>query len=81
MLATPRRYLDKDFVRRVAPPVYGGAFRDDPGLIARHANAMSGASHIGYLYQLLAVVGWTSLPWLWSLKQPTLILARRHEEK
>ena len=74
-LATPRRYLDQGFMRRVAPQIYGGAFRDDPELIAKYADAMSGGSNVGYLYQLLAMVGWTSLPWLWSLKQPTLILA------
>jgi hypothetical protein len=28
-----------------------------------------------YLYQLLARAGWTSLPWLWSLQQPTLVLS------
>src|SRR5262245_31264397 len=74
-LATPRRYLDRGFMRRVAPQIYGGAFRDNPELIAKHADAMSGASSVGYLYQLLAMTGWSSLPWLWSLKQPTLILA------
>ena len=74
-LATPRRYLDRGFMRRAAPQIYGGAFRDNPELIAEHAAAMSGASNVGYLYQLLAMAGWTSLPWLWSLKQPTLILA------
>jgi poly(3-hydroxyalkanoate) depolymerase len=78
-LATPRRYLDRGYMREVAPQIYGGAFRDDPELIARHADAMSGASHVGYLYQLLAVVGWTSLPWLWLLKQPTLILAGKDD--
>jgi pimeloyl-ACP methyl ester carboxylesterase len=40
---------------------------------------MSGASRLGYAYQLLALAGWTSLPWLWSLKQPTLILAGRDD--
>ena len=74
-LATPRRYLDQGFMRRVAPQIYGGAFRDDPDLVVKHGAAMSGASNVGYLYQLLAMAGWTSLPWLWSLKQPTLILA------
>jgi poly(3-hydroxyalkanoate) depolymerase len=78
-LATPRRYLDRGFMRRVAPQIYGGAFRDNPELIARHAAAMSGASNIGYLYQLLAIVGWTSFPWLWALKQPTLILAGKDD--
>ena len=29
----------------------------------------------GYLYQLLATVGWTSLPLLPLVRQPTLILA------
>lgn len=29
----------------------------------------------GYLYQQLAMYGWTSLPWLFELRQPTLILA------
>src|SRR6266436_6626706 len=38
------------------------------------ASAMRGARNLGYFYQLLAMTGWTSLPWLWSLPQPTLIL-------
>jgi len=74
-MATPRRYVDKGYMRRVAPEIYGGALRDNPDLIAAYAQAMSGGSERGYLYQLLATVGWTSLPWLWTLKQPTLILA------
>jgi poly(3-hydroxyalkanoate) depolymerase len=73
-MATPRRYTDKDYMNRVAADIYGGAFRYDPSLIGRHAAAMHGARNIGYLYQLLAMAGWTSLPWLWSLRQPTLVL-------
>jgi poly(3-hydroxyalkanoate) depolymerase len=78
-MATPRRYVDSDFMRRTAPEIYGGSFRNDPDLIAKHAAAMSGASSLGYLYQLLAMAGWTSLPWLSSLKQPTLIIAGRDD--
>ena len=74
-MATPRRYVDKGFMRRVAPEIYGGAFRENPQLIEAYAAAMAGASDRGYLYQVLAMTGWTSLPWLWTLKQPTLILA------
>jgi poly(3-hydroxyalkanoate) depolymerase len=73
-MATPRRYTDKGYMNRVAADIYGGAFRGDPSLIGRHASAMHGAGRIGYLYQLLAMAGWTSLPWLWSLPQPTLVL-------
>ena len=73
-MATPRRYTDKDYMNSIAADIYGGAFRDDPSLIGRHAAAMRGARNLGYLYQLLAMAGWTSLPWLWSLPQPTLVL-------
>jgi poly(3-hydroxyalkanoate) depolymerase len=73
-MATPRRYTDKDYMNRIAADIYGGAFRFDPSVIGRHADAMHGARNLGYLYQLLAMAGWTSLPWLWSLPQPTLVL-------
>ena len=74
-LATPRRYFDKGFMREIASNIYGGDFRKDPQLIVKYAQAMSGANGLGYFYQLLAMTGWTSLPWLWSLKQPTLVMA------
>ena len=73
-MATPRRYTDKDYMDRVAPEIYGGAFRENPSLIGSHASAMHGARNLGYFYQLLAMTGWTSLPWLRSLPQPTLVL-------
>jgi pimeloyl-ACP methyl ester carboxylesterase len=66
-------------MNKVAPDIYGGAFRKDPSLIASHAGAMHGARNLGYLYQLLAMTGWTSLPWLWSLRQPTLVLMGRDD--
>ena len=40
---------------------------------------MPGTRNLGYLYQLLAMTGWTSLPWLWSLPQPTLVLMGRDD--
>jgi hypothetical protein len=40
---------------------------------------MRGARNLGYLYQLLAMSGWTSLPWLWSLPQQTLVLMGRDD--
>ncbi len=73
-MLTPRRYTDKAYMNRIAADLYGGAFRRDPSLIGQHAGAMHGARNLGYLYQLLAIAGWTSLPWLWSLPQPTLVL-------
>jgi len=78
-MATPRRYLDKNYMRKVAPDLYGGAFRNDPSMIGRHAEAMFGARGMGYVYQLLAMAGWTSLPWLRAVRQPTLILMGRDD--
>jgi poly(3-hydroxyalkanoate) depolymerase len=73
-MAGPRRYIDKGYMRKIAADIYGGAFRDDPDLINAHAKNMKATSNLGYLYQLLAFAGWTSLPWLHTLNQPTLIL-------
>jgi poly(3-hydroxyalkanoate) depolymerase len=74
-LATPQRYLDPDYLARVAPELYGGSMRSHP----EHVRALVQATHAvglrGYLYQLLASIGWTSLPWLALIRQPTLILA------
>ena len=54
-------------------------FHLDPGLAAMHAANMRGSSNLGYVYQLLAVAGWTSVPWLPWLKQPTLIIMGRDD--
>ena len=78
-MATPRRYTDKEYMSKVASEIYGGAFRKDPSLIGSHAKTMHGARDLGYFYQLLAMTGWTSLPWLWSLPQPTLVLMGRDD--
>lgn len=74
-MASVRRYTDPGYMRSIAAEIYGGDFRKDPTLISRHAAAMKGASQAGYMLQLLAMTGWTSLPFLWLLRQPTLILA------
>ena len=74
-LVTPRRYVDADHARRVAGNVYGGAFRDDPDLVMRTFRHVRFASRGGYYLQLAAACGWTSLPWLPLVRQPTLIMA------
>lgn len=74
-MASVRRYTDPGYMREIAADIYGGAFRTDPTLIGRHAAAMKGATRAGYAMQLLAMTGWTSLPWLWLLRQPTLVMA------
>jgi poly(3-hydroxyalkanoate) depolymerase len=74
-LANPRRYYDQDYLQRIAPQLYGGSLREKPDLIERHVQHIRAPDGLGYLYQLLAIWGWTSLPWLHRLHQPTLIMA------
>jgi poly(3-hydroxyalkanoate) depolymerase len=76
-LATPRRYYDRDYLRSVAPTIYGGRMRNDPELFAEqsHARLLKPPSVRGYVAQLFAIAGWTNLPWLPFMRQPTLVLA------
>src|SRR5205814_3395254 len=58
-MATPRRYTQPDYFRRIAGEIYGGAARRDPhvmlhGTLARFAHA---PSLTGYLSQLFAITG------------------------
>lgn len=75
-MVTPRRYRDPAYARAVAPQLYGGRLRTDPDLATAllHAHSRVG-SRTGYLLQLLAGAGWTSLPALPFVRQPVLILA------
>jgi poly(3-hydroxyalkanoate) depolymerase len=73
-LATPRRYADPAYMLEVGPDIYGGQLRHDRALLAEHAEAMRAVGRRGYLYQLLAGVGWTSWLWLPRLHLPALIL-------
>jgi glutaryl-CoA dehydrogenase len=75
-MLTPRRYLDREYLQRVAGNIYGGLARIDTEEIAAamHDRNRAGLSR-GYLYQLAASAGWTSVPFLPLLRQRTLILA------
>jgi poly(3-hydroxyalkanoate) depolymerase len=75
-MVTPRRYLDRGYLQRVAGGLYGGSARADPVSVAAamHDGNRVGPSR-GYLYQLTAGAGWTSVPFLPLLRQPVLILA------
>jgi poly(3-hydroxyalkanoate) depolymerase len=74
-LVTPRRYRDPDYLRRVAGRVYGGEFRRRPPNLNGSLHYFRPTSTLGYLQQLYAISGWTSLPWLHKLPHPTLVLA------
>lgn len=80
-LLTPQRHRDPGYAVRMAAEIYGGTLRTHPDRarellhpIAPSPTAPTGPRR-GYYYQLLAGVGWTSIPWLAALEQPTLVLA------
>jgi poly(3-hydroxyalkanoate) depolymerase len=75
-LSSPRRHRDPAHAARIAGTIYGGELRRRPELAAPVTRPYPApASRRGYLYQLLASAGWTSLPWLPLVRQPALVLA------
>jgi poly(3-hydroxyalkanoate) depolymerase len=74
-MATPRRYKDPEYLKKIAGDFYGGALRGSPEVIGKHIRHVRWSSDYGYYLQLIACFGWSSLPWLRFLAQPTLVMA------
>lgn len=74
-LLNPRRYIQPSYLASIAPDIYGGSFRQNPDLAHAYAQLVKAPHGLGYYGQLLAGAGWTSLPWLHQLRQPTLIMS------
>jgi poly(3-hydroxyalkanoate) depolymerase len=74
-MLTPRRHRDPEYARQIAGEIYGGTMRTDPGRAARalHSDTRLGPRR-GYYYQLAASTGWSSLPFLRLIRQPTLVV-------
>lgn len=73
-MITPRRYISRSFLKRVAPEIYGGLMRSRPDLIARHGSLTRRPNMKGYIYQLMAIQGWSSVHRLYRLNAPTLVM-------
>ncbi|MBL0924281.1 MAG: alpha/beta fold hydrolase [Sphingomonadaceae bacterium] len=69
-MADPRRYIDPDFMAKHFKTLYGGMVGGKSG----HINRLKPPSKTGYFYQLLAMLGWTSAPFLPFMRTPTLIM-------
>lgn len=72
-MANPRRYVDAAFMAQHFETLYGGALAGSPGK-GGHMARLTPPSPRGYMYQLLAMLGWTSVPALPFMKKETLIL-------
>jgi poly(3-hydroxyalkanoate) depolymerase len=78
-MASPRRYFDPEFMTRSAGQLYGGDLRDKPSLGELLLRGAAPPSKIGYVMQLLAGTGWTSIHWLHRIRQPVLVMTGRHD--
>ena len=75
-MLTPRRYRDATYARTIAAELYGGRMRRRPEEV-KHViyDQERLGPRTGYYLQLLAGVGWSSLPVLPLIRQPALVLA------
>lgn len=74
-MATPRRHRDPEYARSIAGEIYGGSARTAGARVADLLHREPRATPVlPYLYQLAAMAGWTSLPLLPLLRQPTLVM-------
>ena len=78
-LLSPRRYFSPSYMESIAPILYGGSFQENPDLARAHAQMIRAPHSLGYYGQMLASLGWTSMPWLHRLHQPTLVLAGKDD--
>jgi poly(3-hydroxyalkanoate) depolymerase len=70
-MGSPKRYINKEFLKQHFEELYGDS-EEGFGMFTEH---MIAPSMKGYIYQLMAMAGWSSLPFLRFLKMPTLIMA------
>jgi poly(3-hydroxyalkanoate) depolymerase len=71
----PRRYVDPNYMNEHFATLYGGITRDTKASARReHIGRITPPSTRGYLYQLVAMLGWTSAPALPFLKKDTLVM-------
>ena len=74
-MATPQRYTEPSYLKEADPDVSSEGLQSEFEALRVAAPALHSGGSAGYMYQMMAAMGWTSLPWLWLIRQPTLILA------
>lgn len=77
LLSNPLRYYSPAFFKAVAPAIVGGQGARSQRFLDRQARLRAARPPTvrGYAYHLWAACLWTSLPWLHTLRQPTLLIA------
>ena len=68
----PGRYRGR--MEEMASDTFGGRLRTEPELV-RAMPICSPRNIPAALYDMAPLIGWTSLPWLWAIRQPTLVIS------
>jgi poly(3-hydroxyalkanoate) depolymerase len=76
LMLTPARYWNRQLAELILPIIAGGRTAREPGVL--HAGLekrlLQPPSALGYLYQLYALSGWSSHPWIHSVTHEALVL-------
>ncbi len=78
-MSSPRRFTDAAYMESIAGDIYGGDLRGNPALARELLADQPTPSLRGYLYQAMAMYGWTSVLNLRRIKQDTLVLHGRDD--
>jgi pimeloyl-ACP methyl ester carboxylesterase len=54
--------------------MFGGRLRNEPELV-RSLQIRRPTDTVAALYRMAPLFGWTSLPWLWAIGHPALVIA------
>jgi pimeloyl-ACP methyl ester carboxylesterase len=75
-VATPLRYMSKGLYDRTIPDLVGGRARSDPEFLERHSERRFAdpPNKRGYMLQVTALSGWSSLPLLSRIQAPALVV-------
>jgi len=71
-MANPKRYIDPGYMMKNFEILYGDTA---DASAERHRDRIKPPTTRGYMFQLMAMLGWTSVHFLPFLKQPTLVMA------
>ncbi len=74
-MATPQRYFSRSYMAMNAATIYGGEMRGRPDRAIEFASMTRAPAIRAYVQQLMAMMQFTSLPWLHRIRCPALVLA------
>ncbi len=70
-MADARRYIDPEFMKENFATLYGDLAEENAGY---HVQNLKAPDPKGYAFQIMAFMGWSSLPFIRFLRMPTLVV-------